>query len=265
MGIFAVNRVSIKPIRLMQVIIDGWKDAKKVSIYQNVNKSRTSVYLDILSSFMKYYVFSKQYVSYALWTLSKDEKKSVVGKIREENRRRDRWIVDYYKNWRFLKKWTDIKWETSPLRQWKRKNAYTKEFNAGKGFGVQFDVNIHREHYLDGTIKIGNHVMLGKHVFIDYSGEVIIEDKVKFANGVIIETHHRDLEAYINGEDVNIPTSLRVCEGAYIGSRAIILDSCNYIGKYSRIGAGAVVTKDVPDYALVAGVPAKVIKFVNQQ
>lgn len=264
MEILAVNRVSIKPIRLLQVIIDGWKDAKKVSNYQDVNKSRASVFLDILSSFMKYYVFSRQYVSHALWKLSKDERKSVAVIIREENRRRDRWIVDYYKNWRFLKKWTDIKWEASPLRQWKRKNAYTKEFNAGRGLGVQYDVNIHREHYLDGTIKIGNNVVLAKHVFIDYSGKVVIEDNVKLTNGVIIETHHRDLEAYINGEDVNIPTSLQICEGAYIGSRAIILDSCNYIGKYSRIGAGAVVTKDVPDYALVVGVPAKVIKFVNQ-
>lgn len=72
------------------------------------------------------------------------------------------------------------------------------------------------------------------------------------------------MEACRKGEDVNIATSLRICEGAYIGSRAIILDSCNYIGKYARIGAGAVVTKDVPDYALVVGVPAKVVKMLNQ-
>ena len=85
------------------------------------------------------------------------------------------------------------------------------------------------------------------------------------ANGVIIETHHRDLEAYRDGHDVNIPTRLEIGEKAYLGSRAIILDSCNYIGKYARIGAGAVVTKDVPDYAVVVGVPAKVIKTLSHE
>lgn len=84
------------------------------------------------------------------------------------------------------------------------------------------------------------------------------------AAGVSVETHHRDLQAYNEGRDVNIGTSLTIEEGAYIGTRAIILDSCNYIGKYARIGAGAVVVKDVPDYAVVVGVPAKVVRYINQ-
>lgn len=54
---------------------------------------------------------------------------------------------------------------------------------------------------------------------------------------------------------------LLIEEGAVIGSKAIILNSCNYIGKYARVGAGAVVTKDVPDYATAVGVPAKVIRI----
>ena len=254
-----VNKLSVKVKRIIQVIIYGWRDAGIVSSCQNVNQSRVSVFIDILSSFTKYYVFSNQYVSQKLWTLSKEEKESVSNKVGEENRRRDRWMVDYYKNWNFLKKWTDVRWEASPLRQKKRRIAYTKRYNAGENLAIQFDVHICREHYLDGTIKIGNNVTIAKHVFIDYTGEIIIEDDVKITNGVIIESHHRDLEANRNGDDVNIPTSLRICEGAYIGSRSIVLDSCDYIGKYSRIGAGAVVTKDVPDYALVVGVPAKVV------
>ena len=251
--------------RCLQIIVFGWRDAGIISRCQDVKKSRISVYLDILSTYKKYYVFSGQFVSQRLWALSKDEKESVAVKIGNENRRRDRWIEEYYKNWVFLKKWTDLKWETSTLRRIRRKNAYTKRYNAGKDLFVQFDVHIGREHCLDGTIKIGDNVTLAKHVFIDYSGEVIIEDNVKIANGACFESHHRDLEAYRNGEDVNIPTTLLICEGAYIGSRAMILDSCNYIGKYSRIGAGAVVTKDVPDYAVVVGVPAKVVKIMSQE
>ena len=131
----------------------------------------------------------------------------------------------------------------------------------GDGCIVQYDVDINRAHFLNGKISVGNHVLLAKHVFIDYSGEVVIDDGVKLAMGVIIETHYRDMEAYEHGKDINIPTKLHVCEGAYVGSRAMILASCHYIGKHARIGAGAVVTKDVPDYATVVGIPAKVIRI----
>ena len=86
---------------------------------------------------------------------------------------------------------------------------------------------------------------------------------VKIAAGVSIESHHRDIGAYNRGEDINIPTQLIIEEGAYIGTHATILDSCNYIGKHARIGAGAVVVKDIPDYAVAVGVPAKVVKIVE--
>ena len=47
----------------------------------------------------------------------------------------------------------------------------------------------------------------------------------------------------------------------WIGARAIILPGCKRIGAHSIIGAGAVVTKDVPDYAIVGGNPARVLKM----
>lgn len=48
---------------------------------------------------------------------------------------------------------------------------------------------------------------------------------------------------------------------AVLDPRAIILPGCKHIGAHSIIGAGAVVTKDVPDYAIVGGNPAKVIRM----
>ena len=71
-------------------------------------------------------------------------------------------------------------------------------------------------------------------------------------------------------EDLNVPmgqqgdlpdTPLEIGEDVWIGARVIVLQGCKKIGAHSIIGAGAVVTHDVPDYAIVAGNPAKVIKM----
>ena len=56
-------------------------------------------------------------------------------------------------------------------------------------------------------------------------------------------------------------TPLHIAGDVWIGARAIVLPGCTYIGHGSIIGAGSVVTKDVPDYAVVGGNPAKVLKY----
>lgn len=54
---------------------------------------------------------------------------------------------------------------------------------------------------------------------------------------------------------------LTIGNDVWIGQYAVILPSCDYIGDGAVIGAGSIVTKNVPDYAIVAGNPAKVIKY----
>lgn len=55
--------------------------------------------------------------------------------------------------------------------------------------------------------------------------------------------------------------SLEIGHDAWIGARAIITAGCSRIGIGSVIGAGAVVTKDVPDFSVVAGVPAQIVRY----
>ena len=239
--------------RYKQMLTYGWKDSKDISLESG--RSRISILTDIINVYRRYHVFSNQYKNKGLWKLSTEKERSnVATPIGIENLRRDNWVRKNYRNWKFIRKWTNLKYELSPSMQ-----------HAGEGLIVQFNVHIHREHFLDGTISIGKNVLLAKNVFIDYSGEVVIKDNVQLTNGVIIETHHHAFHSDPKASrSIITPNSLLIEEGAVVGSRAIILSSCHYIGKNARVGAGAVVTKDVADDTIVAGVPAKIINRIDQ-
>ncbi len=243
--------------RIVQAIKYGWSDAKKIST--ETGKSRWHEYITYLSFFRKYFVFSNQYMKERLWSLPEEDRERKGKEIGKTNHQHDDWVIDMYQNRKFIAKWSQLKWETSPKRTKRRKQAYTKQFHAGKGFRVQRNVDIHREHYLDGTITIGNNVLFAKNVFIDYSGDLVIHDNVALANGVIIETHTHDLEInYGQGTKGH----LDIADGVKILSRAYIADTCHSIGRYARIGAGSYVRKDVPPYAIVMGNPAKIVGFL---
>lgn len=249
--------------RLKQVLSYGWIHSGQIA---NNEKQgilyRIKIFFDIIYCFRYYKMWSNQYLKEKLYLLEKNKRHQIEVKYREEGIKRDNWQKDFIENRKFLVKYSNIKYELSHLRE-KRNKAYTKRYHAGDKLFVEYNVNISRQHYLDGSISIGNNVLLAKNVFIDYSGNIIIKDNVQITNGVIIETHHHGFHSdYRIKREIVTPSNLLIEEGAVIGSRAIILDSCNYIGKNARIGAGAVVTKDIPDNAIAVGVPAKVIKTI---
>ncbi len=64
----------------------------------------------------------------------------------------------------------------------------------------------------------------------------------------------------MRGEDLTL-YPIRICKGATLG-QGVILNAGITVGEFAMVGSGAVVTKDVPPYALVVGVPAKVIGMV---
>ena len=250
--------------RVKQVIKYGWKHAGQVMQNENMNIFfRLRIFIDILYCFFAYKMWSNQYLQEHFWNLSVIQRRELGIAYKKRGLDRDEWQKDFRDNRKFLYKYTSRKYELYYLRE-KRNKAYAKRFNMGKGGMVEYNVELSRQHYLAGTISIGENVLLGKHVFIDYSGEVVIGNNVRLTNGVIIETHQHCYHSdYKKSKSEIIPTQLFIGDGVVVGSRAIILSSCHYIGKYARIGAGAVVTKDIPDYATAVGVPAKVIK-INQ-
>lgn len=153
-----------------------------------------------------------------------------------------------------------------PILNSLRKFAYKCAFNIGNDFIIEKNVKMYRVHQMkEGRIKFGNRVLLAKNVEIDFSGDIEIEDDVWFSEGCQIHSHFHvlDNDRIERPKEKIIPVSVKFEEGCWIGARAIILPSVGRIGKHAVIGAGSVVTKEVEDYTVVAGNPARVIKRLD--
>lgn len=131
---------------------------------------------------------------------------------------------------------------------------------------VQKGANIGERCSLGQNVNISNNVVIGNDVKIQnnvsvYEG-VEIEDGVFLGPSCVFTNDLTPRAKYPKG-DKNYKKT-KVCEGASIGANATIVCG-NTIGRFAMVAAGAVVTKDVSEYALVAGIPAKVIGKVDEQ
>lgn len=247
--------------RIKQIITYGWKDSAIIA--KDSGKNRLKVFCDIIQCFHKFFVFSYQYKKNSLWKLDSQEYDSLASKLGKANLSHDRWVIENYENHKFLSKWTQKKWENTPKGSLKRKEAYTKFFNAGKDLHVQYNVEIRREHFIFGKISIGNNVILARNADIDYTGDITIEDNVNVSESVKILTHEHEIDfcqrdALRHGA-INTPIVIR--DNVGIGARAIIMPGVDEIGRGAMISTGAIVKKRVPPYAIVMGNPARVVGF----
>lgn len=118
--------------------------------------------------------------------------------------------------------------------------------------------------------KVGRGVLIGYGVAIDVinSSYIEIEDKVYITNQALLLCHLRNISEYCVGDEyMDLPYrkgKIHIKKGAAIGMRAVILPGVT-IGEGAIVGAGAIVTKDVPPWTIVAGNPAKVIKVLEKR
>ena len=111
-------------------------------------------------------------------------------------------------------------------------------------------------------VTIGNRVKVSSHVFI--CDGVSLEDDVFIGHGVMFTNDKYPRSVDSNGVVITALTThviqTRVQKGAAIGSGSVILPGVS-IGRYAVVGAGAVVSRDVPDHAVVMGNPARFSRF----
>lgn len=119
--------------------------------------------------------------------------------------------------------------------------------------------------------QIQSRLIFGDHVRITAGCRITCVSKIELGNDVLIGPdvmiidHNHGMNPSIKGGYSPQPLSIgrvKIDDGVWIGQRVIILPDVT-IGKHSIIGAGSVVTKDVPEYCIAVGNPAKVIKMYN--
>lgn len=131
---------------------------------------------------------------------------------------------------------------------------------------VQSGAKIGRNCVLGQNVNVGNNVTIGDHVKIQnnvsvYEG-VTLEDYVFCGPSMVFTNILNPRSKYPQvGSSYYIKTMVK--EGASLGANCTIVCG-NTIGRFAMVGAGAVVTKDVPDYALVVGSPARIIGWYSE-
>lgn len=241
---FVFGRVAAK-ILANSDFVDGW----------------SRIWRDMLNLSARYGISYAQYSNFHINSLSEEDREKKCKDLMIINIKQAEWDKVYRSNWRFLAKWTKEKYSGRPYLSYMRGMAYKRHYHLDNYPMVQYGVHILCEHSMKGELIIGKNVLLAKECFIDYTGNVTIEDNVQITFGAIIQTHYHPWHSDYTKEHTTVQTGIVIKEGAVIGSKAIVMASCQYIGKHARIGAGSVVTHDVPDYAVVVGSPAKVVRI----
>ena len=114
----------------------------------------------------------------------------------------------------------------------------------------------------------GKNITFGKDVFVNSGchfqdqGGIAIGDGTLIGHNVVLATINHDLDPRNNRKNHYAP--ITIGNYVWIGSNATILPGVT-LGDWSVVAAGAVVTKDVPPYTVVGGVPAKVLKLIKNE
>lgn len=135
---------------------------------------------------------------------------------------------------------------------------------------VHIDVDFHCEY--------GKHIFIGERVIINMNCTFIDNNYIEIGNDVFIAscvhlitaTHSTRLEERVIGDWSNgdgichtYAKPIKICDGAWLGGSVTVLPGVT-IGKNSVIGAGSVVTRDIPDNCVAVGNPCRVIRHIEQ-
>lgn len=142
-----------------------------------------------------------------------------------------------------------------PFHHYRRACYRIVGVKIGKGSTIHMGTRFYKPH----NISIGRDTIVGEEAVLDGRAHLKIGDHVDIASEVMIYNSEHNINAeHFASESGVITAPVTIEDYVFIGPRSIILPGVT-IGKGAIVAAGAVVTKDVPPYTIVGGVPAKVI------
>ena len=142
------------------------------------------------------------------------------------------------------------------------RQALLKGLFASMGDGVVIKGNFNCDY--------GRHISIGSNVFINCNVTILDTNRVTIGNdvfiapGVVISPASHPIDPERRAARFYVSSPVVIQDRAWIGANATVLPGVT-IGKNAIVGAGAVVTKDVPDNCIVVDVPAKVVRSIGPQ
>lgn len=130
------------------------------------------------------------------------------------------------------------------------------EEKLGEGSRVMSPLTVVRPH----CVSIGKNVIVMNGALMMAAGGITIDDDARIAANVQLISNNHDPYK----RDVITCKPVRICRGAWVGAGSSILPGVT-VGKWAIEGAASVVTKDVPDYAVAVGNPARIIKMLDKE
>lgn len=157
----------------------------------------------------------------------------------------------------------------APCKSWRKR--FRKQINHPrvaklKAIGENTVVRMSASLEGAGNISLGSNVYVGSHVSLYAMGEISVGDNTAIGEAVIVYTSnhdYKDKNTFPYNPDALVQ-KVAIGRDCWIGARSIILPGCR-IGNGVVVGAGSVVTKSVPDCAMVGGNPAKIIGWRDKE
>ena len=155
-------------------------------------------------------------------------------------------------------------------RRWQR---ITPDVKIGQDVKIYDFVNLYGCEIGDGSqigpfVEIQKGVVIGKRVKVQSHSficeGVTIEDEAFIGHGVMFINDKYPVSVLPPGTPLPKQERIRVCREASIGSNATILGNVT-VGEKALVGAGSVVTHDVPPRAVVAGNPARILRYLDEE
>ena len=151
---------------------------------------------------------------------------------------------------------------TSPAETEKRA-ALIKEMFAEAGEGCYIEPPF-RANWGGKHVRLGNYVYANFNLTLVDDGYIDIGDNVMFAPNVTVITATHPVLPALREKGLQFNVDVKICNNVWIGAGAIIMPGIT-VGENSVVGAGSVVTKDVPPNTVVVGNPARVLREIGER